>query len=85
MVVREIHPKIKVIQAAVLETEVAKCKIDENVASIEARLIPERPSASETIGKVRSEALSKLHLLRLKKMNSIVRRQLMLKQSEKVS
>jgi hypothetical protein len=84
MVVREIHPKIKVIQNAVFETELARQSITENVASIEARLLPRIPSGTESIRNIRSETLSRLHQIRLRRLNMIVRRQLMLKQCEKV-
>ena len=85
-VVQEIQPKIKVIQSAILETENAKKVISDNVALIEKRLMPNIPSESEAITRVRTELLESLHKCRAKrlKLNAIVRRQLILKQCEKV-
>ena len=83
-VVQEIQPKIKVIQSAILETENAKKVISDNVALIEKRLMPNIPSESEAITRVRTELLESLHKCRAKRLNTIVRRQLILKQCEKV-
>ena len=83
-VVQEIQPKIKVIQSAILETENAKKVISDNVALIEKRLMPNIPSESEAITRVRTELLESLHKCRAKRLNAIVRRQLILKQCEKV-
>ena len=83
-VVQEIQPKIKVIQSAILETENAKKVISDNVALIEKRLMPNIPSESEAITRVRTELLESLHKCRAKRLNPIVRRQLILKQCEKV-
>ena len=83
-VVHEIQPKIKVIQSAILETENAKTIITENVALIEKRLMPNIPSESEAITRVRTELLESLHKCRAKRLNAIVKRQLILKQCEKV-
>ena len=83
-VVQEIQPKIKVIQSAILETENAKKVISDNVTLIEKRLMPNIPSESEAITRVRTELLESLHKCRAKRLNAIVRRQLILKQCEKV-
>ena len=82
--VQEIQPKIKVIQRAILETETTRKNINDNVSAIEHRLMPEIPSESETISRVRTELLEHLHKCRAKRLNAIVRRQLILKQCEKV-
>ena len=84
LVVQEIHPKIKVIQKAVFDTEMAKTKINETVSLIEQRLIPKIPSESETLTKVRMDLLEKLQASKSKKLNIIIRKQLILKQCEKV-
>ena len=83
-VVQEIQPKIKVIQSAILESENARKIISENVALIEKRLMPNIPSESETITRVRTELLESLHKSRAKRLNAIVKRQIILKQCEKV-
>ena len=82
--VQEIQPKIKVIQSAILESENARKIISENVALIEKRLMPNIPSESETITRVRTELLESLHKSRAKRLNAIVKRQIILKQCEKV-
>ena len=81
---QEIHPKIKVIQKAVFDTEMAKQSINETVSIIEQRLMPKIPSESEALTKVRANLLDKLHVSRSKRLNSIIRKQLILKQCEKV-
>ena len=83
--VQEIHPKIKVIQKAVFDTEMAKTKIKETVSLIEQRLMPKIPSESEALTKVRNDLMEKLEASKLKRLNIIIRKQLVLKQCEKVS
>ena len=85
LVVQEIHPKIKVIQKAVFDTEMAKTKIKETVSLIEQRLMPKIPSESEALTKVRNDLMEKLEASKLKRLNIIIRKQLVLKQCEKVS
>lgn len=83
LVVQEIHPKIKVIQKAVFDTEMAKTKIKETVSLIEQRLMPKIPSESEALTKVRNDLMEKLEASKLKRLNIIIRKQLVLKQCEK--
>ena len=81
--VQEIHPKIKVIQKAVYDTEMAKQSINETVTAIEQRLMPKIPSECETLTKARSSLLERLHSARSKRLNAIIKKQLILKQCEK--
>ena len=84
LVVQEIHPKIKVIQKAVFDTEMAKQSINETVSVIEQRLMPKIPSESQAITKIRTDLFDKLDKIRSNRLNTIIRKQLILKQSEKV-
>lgn len=84
LVVQEIQPKIEVIQKAVFETESAKQTILDNVQVIEDRLMPKIPSDSEAVSRIRNELLEQLHKSRTRRLNSIVKRQVILKQCEKV-
>ena len=85
LVVQEIQPKIRVIQKAVFETETAKQTITDNVQMIEHRLMPAVPSESEAVTRIRTELLEQLHKVRTKRLNAIVKRQVILKQCEKVN
>ena len=82
--VQEIQPKIRVIQKAVFETETAKQAIIDNVNVIERRLLPSIPSESEAVTRIRTELLDQLHKSRSGRLNAIVKRQVILKQCEKV-
>jgi len=83
LVVQEIQPKIRVIQKAVFETETAKQAIFDNVSVIEQRLMPNVPSDSEAVTRIRTEILDQLHKSKDKRLNAIIKRQVILKQCEK--
>ena len=85
LVVQEIQPKIRVIQKAVFETETAKQTILDNVRVVEGRLMPTVPSESEQVSRVRNELLEVLHKSKTRRLNAIVKRQVILKQCEKVT
>ena len=82
--VQEIQPKIRVIQKAVFETETAKQAIFDNVSVIEKRLMPNVPSESEAVTRIRTDLLEQLHKSKDRRLNAIVKRQVILKQCEKV-
>ena len=84
MVVQEIQPKIHVIQRAVLETESTKQAIMDNVTIIQYRLLPLIPSESESISRIRMELLDHLHKSRDRRLNQIIKKQVIHKQCEKV-
>ena len=84
MVVQEIQPKIHVIQRAVLETESAKQAIMDNVTIIQHRLTPLIPSESKSVSRIRTELLDHLHKSRDRRLNQIIKKQVILKQCEKV-
>ena len=89
LVVQEIQPKIRVIQKAVFETETAKQAIFDNVSVIEQKLIPP-PAANvlsdstEAVSRIRTELLEQLHKSKDRRLNAIVKKQVILKQCEKV-
>lgn len=85
VVVQEIHPKIMIIQKAVYETELAKQSIQENVTVIENRLMPPAASEAEAVARIRHELFERLHANKQRRLNAIIRRQLLLKQCEKVA
>ena len=85
---QEIQPKIRVIQKAVFETETAKQAIFDNVSVIEQKLIPPSANVSsdstEAVSRIRTELLEQLHKSKDRRLNAIVKKQVILKQCEKV-
>lgn len=82
MVVREIHPKIKVIQRAICDTECCKEHLLESVDAVERKCTGLLFWQAKPVCTMREDLFAKLRLLKLKHMNRIVRRLLLLKQCE---